>query len=131
MKPIDVNIYILNLEEGNEPRIEKMPGQIIDDGSDYTPLIHYIGSNDFKVWYDDFDDCRIGRVHMPLRNIIELVAERDMSDEEAIRRIATFCRAELNRLYRNVSLFEKGISVAASELAAIYKEETENELKQN
>lgn len=131
MEPIDVNIYILNLEEGKEPRIEKMPGQIIDDGSGYTPLIHYIGPNDFEVWYDDFEAEDLGFTHIPLPNLIELVVKRDTTDEDAVRTIANFCVNKLNKLQVEARLFKKGISVAASELATIYKEETEHELKQN
>lgn len=124
MEPIDVNIYILNLEEGKEPRIERMPGQIIEDElTGETPLIRHIGPNDFKVWYDDFEVEDLGFTHLPLPNLIELVVKRDTTDEDAVRTIANFCVSKLNKLQAEARLFKKGISVASRELATIYKEE--------
>lgn len=131
MEPIDVNIYILNLEEGKEPRIDKMPGQIIDDNSGYTPLIHYIGPNDFKVWYDDFEIEDLGFTHLLLPNLIEIVVKRDTTDEDAIRAIAYFCRSKLNKLHAEARLFESGLNVSVEELTRIYKKEHDGTGKPN
>ena len=123
MESIDVNIYILNLEEDKEPRIEKMPGQIIDDGSGCTPLIHYIGPNDFKVWYDDFEVEDLDVTHLPLPNLIEIVTRRETSDKFALERIAMFCKQKLNRIHKEMDMFEGALGLAVDELTQIYKEE--------
>lgn len=126
MEPINVNIYILNLEEGKEPRIEKMPGQIIDDGSGYTPLIYYVGPNDFKVWYDDFEVEDLDVTHIPLPNIIEIVTRRESPDKFALERIAMFCKKKLNRIHKELDMFEGALGLAVNELTQIYNEENKD-----
>lgn len=123
MEPIDVNIYILNLEEGKEPRIEKMPGQIIDDGSGCTPLIHYIGPNDFKVWYDDFQAEDLDFTHLALPNLIEIITRSESPDKFALEKIAMFCKQKLNRIHNELDMFESALGLTVNELAQIYKKE--------
>lgn len=132
MEPIDVNIYILNLEEGKEPRIERMPGQIIEDElTGETPLIQHIGPNDFEVWYDNFEVGDLDVTHLALPNIIEIVTRRESPDKFALERIVMFCKQKLNRIHKELDMFEEALGLAVSELTQIYKEETEHELKQN
>ena len=126
MEPIDVNIYILNLEEGKEPRIEKMPGQIVEDEFGYTPLIHHVGPNDFKVWYDDFGVEDLEVVHLPLPNLIEIVVRRETPDKFVLERIARFCKQKLNRIHKELDIFEDALGLAVNELTQIYKEENPN-----
>ena len=123
MEPIDVNIYILNLEEGKEPRIEKMPGQIVEDEFGCTPLIHYIGPNDFKVWYDDFEVEDLEVVHLPLPNLIEIVTRCGTPDKFALEKIAMFCKQKLNRIHKELDMFDSALGLAVNELTQIYKEE--------
>lgn len=123
MKPIDVNIYILNLEYGKEPRIEKMPGRIVEDEFGCTPLIHYIGPNDFKVWNDDFEVEDLEVVHLPLPNLIEIVTRRESPDKFALERVARFCKQKLNCIHNELDMFESALGLAVNELTQIYKEE--------
>lgn len=124
MEPIDVNIYIINLEDGKEPRIERMPGQIIEDElTGETPLIQHIGPNDFKVWYDDFEVEDLEVVHLPFPNLIEIVTRHGTPDKFALERIAMFCKQKLNRIHNELDMFEDALGLAVSELTQIYKEE--------
>lgn len=123
MEPIDVNIYILNLEDGKEPKIEKIPGQIIEDVDGYYPLIYHVGPNDFKIFESDFDVDDIDVVTLPFPNTIEVVARRGTPDKFVLEKIARFCKQKLNRIHKEMDMFESALGLTVNELTQIYKEE--------
>lgn len=123
MEPIDVNIYILKLERGKDPKIEKIPGQIIEDMDGYQPLIHWVGPNDYSIWDSDFPPSDIDVVSLPFPDTIKVIARRETPDRFVLERIARFCKQKLNRIHNELDIFESALGLTVSELTQIYKEE--------
>lgn len=123
MEPIDVNIYNIKLERGKDPQIEKIPGQIIEDADGYTPLIYYVGPNDFEIWDSDFPPRDIDAVTLPYPDTIKVVTRRETPDKFVLERIARFCKQKLNRIHKELDVFESALGLTVNELAQIYKKE--------
>lgn len=123
MEPIDVNIYNIKLEHGKDPRMEKIPGQIIEDANGYTPLMYYVGPNDFEIWDSDFPPSDIDAVALPFPDTIQVIARRETPDKFVLERIARFCKQKLNRIRNELDIFESALGFTVDKLTQIYKEE--------
>ena len=132
MEPIDVNIYTIKLERGKDPKIEIIPGQIIEDELiGEKQLICHTGPNEFEILDPDFPPRDIDAVALPYPNTIQVVARRGTPDKFVLERIARFCKQKLNRIHRELDIFEDALGLTVSKLTKIYKEENQDELKQN
>ena len=125
MEPIDVNIYTIKLERGKDPKIEKIPGQIVEDIDGCYPLIHHVGPNDFdfQILDSDFPPMDIDAVALPYPDTIQVVVRRGTSDKFVLEKIARFCKQKLNRIHKELDVFESALGFAVNELTQIYKED--------
>lgn len=123
MEPIDVNIYTLKIESGKDPKIEIIPGQIIEDMDGYQPLIYWVGPNDYSIWDSDFPPRDIDAVTLPFPDTIQVIARRETPDKFVLERIARFCKQKLNRIRNELAVFEGALGFAVNELTQIYNKE--------
>ena len=113
-KDLDITrVYIYKLDLNVEkPVIEKIPAIIRTGVRGDDEVIHWVGPNEYKVWYSEFDTKMLGVVYEPLDNVIELIVKRDKKESESITMIEDYCCKKAACMRKKLYMFYRGVGAA-------------------